>query len=161
MKGLSDGQAWTGAAAPGHVADGCSKGLEDPHSRRIRPIVFDQALVDRRSDVVLAHLNHPLVQRCLRLLRANAWSATTSRVSIESTIQVVDDTVLETPAVIAFGRLVVLGGDAQRIHEEILSAGGTHHRGPVPTLRHTRRARPGRRSAGHGEGRRGCTGTLD
>ena len=32
---------------------------------------------------------------------------------------------LDTPAVIAFGRLVVLGGDAQRIHEEIVSAGGT------------------------------------
>ncbi|MEZ5257875.1 MAG: hypothetical protein R2705_13550 [Ilumatobacteraceae bacterium] len=86
--------------------------------------MFDQALVDRRSDVVLAHLNHPLVQRCLRLLRANAWSATSSDLH-RVTVQVVDDTVLDTPAVIAFGRLVVLGGDAQRIHEEIVSAGGT------------------------------------
>jgi hypothetical protein len=40
-------------------------------------------------------------------------------------VEVVDDNVLETPAVIAFSRLVVLGGDAQRIHEEIMSAGGT------------------------------------
>ena len=82
--------------------------------------MFDQALVDRRSDVVLAHLNHPIVQRCLRLLRANAWSATSSDLN-RVTVHVVDDTVLDTPAVIAFGRLVVLGGDAQRNHEEIVS----------------------------------------
>lgn len=99
------------------------EGLEDPHSHRIRPIVFDQALIDRRSDVVLAHLNHPLVQRCLRLLRANAWSASSGGLHRVS-VQVIDDTVLENPAAVAYGRLVVLGGDGQRIHEEILSAGG-------------------------------------
>lgn len=99
------------------------EGLEDPHSRRIRPIVFDQTLVDRRSDVVLAHLNHPLVQRCLRLLRGNAWASAGSDLN-RVAIRIVDDSQLETPAVVAYGRLVVLGGDAQRIHEEILSAGG-------------------------------------
>ncbi len=122
VKGLSAGEAWKVPQLRG-TWQRLSEGLEDPHSRRIRPIVFDQALVDRRSDVVLAHLNHPLVQRCLRLLRANAWSATTSSLH-RVTVQVVDDAVIDSPAVIAYGRLVVLGGDAQRIHEEILSAGG-------------------------------------
>jgi superfamily II DNA or RNA helicase len=101
------------------------EGLEDPHSRRIRPIVFDQALVERRTDVVLAHLNHPLVQRCLRLLRAHAWTHAHGDTLRRVSVQVVEDTMLDTPAVIAYGRLVVLGGDAQRIHEEIVSAGGT------------------------------------
>ncbi len=123
LEGVGDGMAWRVPQLRG-TWQRLLEGLEDPHSRRIRPIVFDQALVDRRSDVVLAHLNHPLVQRCLRLLRANAWSATSSDLH-RVTVQVVDDTVLDTPAVIAFGRLVVLGGDAQRIHEEIVSAGGT------------------------------------
>jgi len=100
------------------------EGLEDPHSRKIRPIVFDQALVDRRTDVVLAHLNHPLVQRCLRLLRSNVWNARPGIGLHRVAARVIDDAVLDAPAVIAYGRLVVLGGDAQRIHEEILSAGG-------------------------------------
>ena len=119
---LAAGTAWKVPALRG-TWQRLLEGLEDPHSRRIRPIVFDQALVDRRTDVVLAHLNHPLVQRCLRLLRAHAWSTTSSDIH-RVTVQVVDDAVLDTPAVIAFGRLVVLGGDAQRIHEEIISGGG-------------------------------------
>lgn len=123
LDGLETGAAWRVPHLRG-TWQRLTEGLEDPHSRRIRPIVFDQALVERRSDVVLAHLNHPLVQRCLRLLRANAWSATSSDLH-RATVQVVDDTVLDTAAVVAFARLVVLGGDAQRIHEEIVSAGGT------------------------------------
>ena len=122
VKGLPPGSAWRVPPLRG-TWQSLLEGLEDPHSRRIRPIVFDQAIVDRRSDVVLAHLNHPLVQRCLRLLRANAWSTSAADLH-RATVQIVDDSILETPAVVAFGRLVVLGGDAQRIHEEIVSAGG-------------------------------------
>lgn len=105
------------------------EGLEDPHSRRIRPIVFDQALADRRTDVVLAHLNHALVQRCLRLLRSKAWSESVGTRLHRVSARVIDDAVLDTPAAIAYGRLVVLGGDAQRIHEEIISAGGVLREG--------------------------------
>lgn len=123
LPGLPAGQAWKVPPLRG-TWQRLLEGLEDPHSRRIRPIVFDQALGDRRTDVVLAHLNHPLVQRCLRLLRANAWSATSGDLH-RVTVRVVDDNMLDSPAVFAFGRLVVLGGDAQRIHEEIVSAGGT------------------------------------
>jgi len=36
----------------------------------------------------------------------------------------VPDNALQTPAVIAHGRLLVLGSDSQRIHEEIIQAGG-------------------------------------
>ena len=32
--------------------------------------------------------------------------------------------VLDTPAVIAHGRLLLLGGDNQRLHEELITAGG-------------------------------------
>lgn len=123
LDGIASGKAWKVPQLRG-TWQRLLEGLEDPHSRRIRPIVFDQTLVDRRSDVVLAHLNHPLVRRCLRLLRANAWSTTSSDLH-RVTMQVVDDAVIDAPAVVAFGRLVVLGGDAQRIHEEIVSAGGT------------------------------------
>ena len=103
----------------------CANGLAHPHTKKIRPIVFDAALAAGRDDVVLAHLNHRLVQMCLRLLRAEIWSLGTqakhlSRVSA----CVVDDSALTHPVVIAHGRIVVLGGDNHRLHEEIITAGG-------------------------------------
>jgi superfamily II DNA or RNA helicase len=103
----------------------CADGLSHPHNKRIRPIVFDAALATGRDDVVLAHLNHRLVQMCLRLLRAEIWSLGTqakhlSRVSA----CIVDDSTLTHPVVIAHGRIVVLGGDNHRLHEEVITAGG-------------------------------------
>jgi superfamily II DNA or RNA helicase len=103
----------------------CAEGLPHPHTRVVRPIVFDAALAAGRDDVVLAHLNHRLVQMCLRLLRAEIWSLGTqsTHLSRVSTC-VVDDSALTHPAVIAHGRIVVLGGDNHRLHEEIITAGG-------------------------------------
>lgn len=103
----------------------CADGLAHPHNKRVRPIVFDAALATGRDDVVLAHLNHRLVQMCLRLLRAEIWSLGTqakhlSRVSA----CIVDDSALSHPVVIAHGRIVVLGGDNHRLHEEVITAGG-------------------------------------
>lgn len=103
----------------------CADGLAHPHTKKIRPIVFDAALAAGRDDVVLAHLNHRLVQMCLRLLRAEIWSlgTQTKRLSRVSAC-VVDDSALTHPVVIAHGRIVVLGGDNHRLHEEIITAGG-------------------------------------
>lgn len=103
----------------------CADGLAHPHTKRLRPIVFDAALAAGRDDVVLAHLNHRLVQMCLRLLRAEIWSLGKqsqhlSRVSA----CIAEDSALREPVVIAHGRIVVLGGDNHRLHEEIISAGG-------------------------------------
>jgi len=103
----------------------CLDGLAHPHSKKIRPIVFDAALANGRDDVVFAHLNHRLVQMCLRLLRAEIWSlgSQAQRLSRVSAC-VVDDSALTDPVVIAHGRIVVLGGDNHRLHEEIIAAGG-------------------------------------
>jgi hypothetical protein len=62
---------------------------------------------------------------CLRLLRAEIWSLGTqsTHLSRVSTC-VVDDSALTHPIVIAHGRIVVLGGDNHRLHEEIITAGG-------------------------------------
>lgn len=103
----------------------CTDGLAHPHTKKIRPIVFDPALAAGRDDVVLAHLNHRLVQMCLRLLRAEIWSLGgqakhLSRVSA----CVVDDAALTHPVVIVHGRIVVLGGENHRLHEEVIAAGG-------------------------------------
>jgi len=103
----------------------CAEGLSHPHTHVIRPIVFDADLAAGRDDVVLVHLNHRLVQMCLRLLRAEIWNLGNAGKRLSRvTACVVEDSVLSNTVVIAHGRIVVLGGDNHRIHEEIITAGG-------------------------------------
>ena len=102
----------------------CTEGLAHPHTGKIRPIAFDHEAVDGRDDVVLAHLNHRLVQMALRLLRAEIWSPSSKKGLHRITARIVPDSALTDPAVVAFARLVVIGGDHNRLHEEIITAGG-------------------------------------
>jgi len=107
----------------------CSEGNPHPHTGKPRPIVFDPELASGRDDVVLAHLNHPLVQMSLRLLRAEVWSGTGQSKLHRVAARLVPSQALETPAVVAYGRLVVLGADSHRLHEEVITAGGVLREG--------------------------------
>ena len=102
----------------------CTDGLEHPHTHERRPIVFDHTLMKKRDDVVLAHLNSRLVTMALRLLRAEVWSSGAHRHLYRVTARTVPTLALDTPAVIAHARLLILGGDNQRLHEEVIAAGG-------------------------------------
>ena len=132
VDGIPDGKAFhpvlTGSWAV------CTTGLAHPHSGEIRPIVFDHSLIRRRDDVVLAHLNHRLVQMSLRLLRAKVWSSSQATVGGKQglyrvTARQVPNSVLDTPAVIAYARVVVISGDSHRLHEEVITAGGVIRQG--------------------------------
>lgn len=113
----------------------CTEGLAHPHTKVIRPIVFDPELAQGRDDVVLAHLNHRLVQMCLRLLRAEVWSTEDKKCLHRVTARLVGAASgLDTPAVIAYGRLVILGSDQQRLHEEVITAGGVLKAGKFSRL---------------------------
>lgn len=101
-----------------------AEGLAHPHTRLIRPIVFDHALLNGRDDVVLVHLNHRLVQMCLQLLRAEIWSVAGQRKLHRITARLIPNNLADFPVAVAHGRLVVLGGDNKRLHEEIIFAGG-------------------------------------
>lgn len=102
----------------------CNEGLEHPHTKEIRAITFDPDLIKNRDDLVLVHLNHRLVQMCLKLLRAEVWSQKDKKALYRVTARIVPNNILETPAVIAHSRLVVIGGNKERLHEEIIHAGG-------------------------------------
>jgi ERCC4-related helicase len=102
----------------------CAEGLEHPHRKFIRPITFDHTVADGSDEVVLVHLNHRLVQMSLRLLRAEVWATKGRKRLNRVTARLVPDNVLKTPAVVAHARLVVIGGDNHRLHEEIIAAGG-------------------------------------
>lgn len=106
-------------------------GLEHPHTRQIRPVTFDHEAAAGRDDVVLIHLNHPLVQRSLALLRAEVWKEEGNRSLYRVAARVVPDNVLDTPAVVAYGRLIVIGGRGDRLHEELITAGGKIREGKL------------------------------
>jgi len=101
------------------------EGLAHPVTGEIRPITFDHEVASDHDDVVLAHLQHRLVQQSLRLLRAEIWATDAAARLARVTARLVPDHVLSEPAVVAHGRLVITGGDGHRLHEELVEAGGT------------------------------------
>jgi superfamily II DNA or RNA helicase len=98
-------------------------GLEDPLSGEPRPITFDRRLIAGREDVVLAHLGHPLVAMSTRLLRAAVWGVEHGGLH-RVTACVSPDPDLEAPVLAAFSRLVLVGADGARLHEEVFPAAG-------------------------------------
>jgi len=107
----------------------CAEGLDHPHTKEIRPVVFDDKLATGRDDVVLAHLGHRLVQMCLRLLRAEVWAPEGRQKLARVSARVVPGDTLDHPVAIAHGRLVVLGSKGERLHEELITAGGVLREG--------------------------------
>lgn len=97
-------------------------GKEDPLTGRPRPLTFDASLAG--PDVVYAHLEHPLVSHATRLLRSAIWgdAATLHRVAaVRAALPGaagIDDLL-----VAVFARLVLVGGDGTRLHEEVMLTG--------------------------------------
>ena len=103
-----------------------------PVTGQQRPITFDHDAAADRTDVVLLHLGHRLVQMCLRLLRAELWSDATAagdqRLLSRVTARIVPGDILRTPAVAGHIRVVVTGAEGTRLHEEVVVAGGVPSR---------------------------------
>lgn len=102
----------------------CMEGLRHPHTGEIRPITFDHDVAKNRDDVVLVHLNHRLVQMCLRLMRAEVWAQDDVKKLKRVDVRSVPDEVLDAPAVVVVSRLLITGGSHHRLHEELTVSGG-------------------------------------
>ncbi len=102
----------------------CLEGLEHPYTKKVRPITFDHDVAKGRDDVVLVHLNHPLVQMSLRLLRTEIWARDDMKKIHRVSARSLPDGQIEGPAVIVVSRLVITGGSHHRLHEELTEAGG-------------------------------------
>ena len=103
----------------------CAEGLEDPYlTGLIRPITFDHSVAKGRDDVVLVHLNHRLVQMCLRLLRAEVWAQDDVKKLHRVSVRSLPSSQINGPAVVVVSRLVITGGNHHRLHEELIVSGG-------------------------------------
>ena len=102
----------------------CMEGLRHPHTEKLRPITFDHAVAKDRDDVVLVHLNHRLVQMCLRLMRAEIWAQDDVKKLHRVDIRKMPDNMLDGPAVAVVSRLLITGGNHHRLHEELTVSGG-------------------------------------
>jgi superfamily II DNA or RNA helicase len=113
---------------PGTWAVARNTGLRHPVTDKERPVTFDQDAAADRTDVVLLHLGHRLVEMCLRLLRAELWAQARSQPGAAKlsrvTARIVPGDLLRVPAVVAYGRVVVTGDEGTRLHEEVITAGG-------------------------------------
>ena len=102
-------------------------GLADPLDGHLRSLTFDAKVADEakaaedRDDVVLAHLEYPLVAQATRLLRSAIWGgrAALNRVAALRFTPPADAGV-NGPLVAVFARLVLVGADGRRLHEEIM-----------------------------------------
>jgi superfamily II DNA or RNA helicase len=102
----------------------CMEGLRHPYTEKMRPITFDHAVAKGRDDVVLVHLNHRLVQMCLRLMRAEVWAQSDVKKMHRVDVRSLPASELNELAVAVISRLVVTGGKHHRLHEELTVAGG-------------------------------------
>ena len=101
----------------------CVRGLEHPQTGEVRAITFDHEIAAGRNDVVLCHLNHPLMQMCRRLLCAEVWADEEKRILSRFTIRAVPDSVGVHETLFVYARLLITGGTGRRLHEEIIRSG--------------------------------------
>ena len=123
LAGAPDGKAFEVPLLTGSWAQAVY-GLEHPHTGTRRPITFDHGVAQGRDDVVLAHLNHRLVQMSLRLLRAEVWAHQDRRKLNRVAVRSVPSRMTGEPMVIVWSRLVIAGGGHNRLHEELTLTGG-------------------------------------
>ena len=110
---------WTVPPFTGSWVD-ATRGLEHPaRPEQQRPITFDHDIARGRTDVVLAHLGHRLVQMSLTLLRAEVWGSANRmhRVAMRYAAPA-----LGAPVSVAHGRLVITGEAGHRLHEQLIFA---------------------------------------
>ncbi|MGG1940442.1 DISARM system SNF2-like helicase DrmD [Paenibacillus polymyxa] len=123
IPGITNGEVFEVPVLPGSWGRATS-GLEHPHTGVRRPITFDHNVARGRDDVVLAHLNHKLVQMCLRLLREELWKLDDIKQLHRVSFRSVPDKGLKSPVIAVWSRLVVTGGNHHRLHEELTLSGG-------------------------------------
>ena len=98
--------------------------LADPLTGTPRALTFDREVARGRDDLVLGHLGSPLVAQATRLLRSAVWGGRADLHRVAA-VRFTAPAGLELrgPVVVVVARLVVVGADGGRLHEEVVLAG--------------------------------------
>ncbi|MFC5000840.1 DISARM system SNF2-like helicase DrmD [Dactylosporangium cerinum] len=115
----TDAGVFTVPASLGATWLRATEDLEDRLTHERRRITFDEGAAVDRSDLVHAHLGHPLVRLATRSLRQELWDPDPS---INRVTAVVVPSLKDSFAA-AVARLVLVGGSGIRLHEEVFLAG--------------------------------------
>lgn len=114
-----------GTIAPPDLQRGWQRtvvGLADPLTGRPRPMTFDHRAAS--PDVVLAHLEHPLVAQSTTLLRSAIWGTGSGlRRVAAARAEFPADAHIDDLVVAVFARLLMVGADGHRLHEEVMVTG--------------------------------------
>lgn len=74
----------------------------------------------REDDAVgIVHLDHPLMRRAVSAFRIQMWGKQSSRIRLNR-VSISESSLITTPAIIAWGRLVLLGPEHNRLHEGLI-----------------------------------------
>ncbi|MCG8094852.1 MAG: DISARM system SNF2-like helicase DrmD [Candidatus Thiodiazotropha endolucinida] len=74
----------------------------------------------RDDDAIgIVHLDHPLMRRAISTFRIQMWGTQSSRQHL-SRVTITESDTVSTPVVIAWGRLVLLGPEHNRLHEGLV-----------------------------------------
>lgn len=74
----------------------------------------------REDDAVgIVHLDHPLMRRAISTFRIQMWGAQSSR-SVLNRVAIFESSEVTSPAIIAWGRQVLLGAEHNRLHEGLV-----------------------------------------
>lgn len=86
-----------------------------------RPLSFDRADARDHDEVMIVHLDHPLMRRATAAFRSQMWRDHTGDSSGLSRVTIRASTELAKPVIRAWGRLVLLGAEHNRLHEGLVS----------------------------------------
>src|SRR5690606_4896518 len=80
---------------------------------------FNRNKVREDDAVGIVHLDHPLMRRAISTFRVQMWGAQSTRNQLNR-VTITESSEITAPAIIAWGRLVLLGPEHNRLHEGLV-----------------------------------------
>ncbi|TKB08840.1 DISARM system SNF2-like helicase DrmD [Desulforhopalus sp. IMCC35007] len=85
----------------------------------LKRLSFNRTNARATDSVGIVHLDHPLMRRAISTFRIQMWGVNASRNKINR-VSITESTDIKSPVVIAYGRLVLLGSEHNRLHEGLV-----------------------------------------
>ena len=93
---------------------------------KLKTIIFDPNVGVSRSDIVLLHLNHPLMKRVINEFRRHIWAEgfqNDPKKLYKTSYKILPSYIIKVPGVVVFVRSLAISKNNQKIHESIQTLG--------------------------------------